>query len=55
MKDNSIDEAKFFEALKEVKERNDDAQAGFYVQLLIALSEYDNFIGMMQSYKLAHP
>jgi len=48
LKDENIDTAVFFEALKEVKEKGDSSESGFYVQLLIALSDYENFVAMMQ-------
>lgn len=43
----------FFNALKEVS-ANQDSDSSFYVQMLIAVSEYPNFVQMMQSYKMGH-
>lgn len=55
LKEQGIDEAKFMAACKEVASKNDEeSQTNFYVQILISLAEYENFIAMMQSHKLSH-
>lgn len=53
LKTEGIDEAAFSDALKEVSKKGEESDSSFYVQLLISLADYENFISMMQGYKLS--
>jgi hypothetical protein len=44
----------FYEALKKVQQEGEDSQQAFYVQLLISIIQYENFVQMMQNYCYSH-
>ena len=43
----------FFNALKRESEKSDDC--AFYVEILLAVTEFQNFVDMMKHYKRDHP
>lgn len=38
-----------------LQKSQDDDEAQIFVQIMLSVSEYENFIGMMKSYKSSHP
>jgi hypothetical protein len=52
--DQGVTVEAFFEALKQVQKDGENNESSFYVQLLISITEYENFIGMMQNYCESH-
>ena len=45
----------FFAALKSLNEKPESQEGQFYVQVLLSVTEYSNFIDMMKHYKKEHP
>lgn len=45
---------RFFEIVKE-KSKDKDSEASLFVQILLSVSEYTNFVEMMRAYKREHP
>jgi len=43
----------FFNALKSAQEKDEDA--GFYVDILLSVTDFANFVDMMKHYKRDHP
>jgi hypothetical protein len=52
--EKSITVEAFYEALKKVQQEGEDSQQAFYVQLLISIIQYENFVQMMQNYCYSH-
>ena len=50
-----VEVAAFFEALKTLNDRPESQEGQFYVQVLLSVTEYSNFIDMMKHYKKEHP
>ena len=43
----------FFDALKEMQEQT--SESDFYVQVLLSITDYQNFIDMIKHFKAEHP
>ncbi len=44
----------FFSALKEQQEKDGEGEASFYIQVILSVTEYANFVDMIKHYKSEH-
>ena len=44
----------FFQALKDQQEKDGEGEASFYIQVILSVTEYSNFIDMIKHYKAEH-
>ncbi|CDW78852.1 UNKNOWN [Stylonychia lemnae] len=52
IKDSGVSVEQFFEILKQKSETDEEAQ--IFVQIMLSVSEYENFVEMMRAYKKEH-